>query len=126
MNRILNKTRTMKKEHKSIYRDPIMQIFYLDQYKISLSKKITDKLEVQKGDWINLEVINKKLIIKKSPENVGYKITVNESKAVSFRSKSFMIAVNNYLDFLKIKGTSHIFEVDLETMKITFLRARFR
>ena len=116
----------MKKEHKSIYRDPIMQIFYLDQYKISLSKKITDKLEVQKGDWINLEVINKKLIINKSPQNVGYKITVNESKAVSFRSKSFMIAVNNYLDFLKIKGTSHIFEVDLETMGIVFLRARFR
>jgi hypothetical protein len=37
-----------------------------------------------------------------------------------------MIAVNNYLDFLKIKGTSHIFEVDLETMGIVFLRARFR
>jgi ABC-type lipoprotein release transport system permease subunit len=122
----IKKQINMKKEHKSIYREPIMQIFYLDQYKISLSKKITDKLEVQKGDWINLEVINKKLIIKKSPENVGYKITVNESKAVSFRSKSFMIAVNNYLDFLKIKGTSHIFEVDLETMKITFLRSRFR
>ena len=120
---IIFKRLKMKKEQKSLYREPVMQV-HLDHYKFSISKKITDKLGVAKGDWVNLEVINKKLIIKKSPQNVGYKITVNESKSVGMRSKSLMIAMDNYLRFMKIKGDSYLFKVDLETMAIEFLRVR--
>ena len=111
------------KRPKSLYTEPIIQVF-LDMYKVAISEVICQKLDVKVGDWINLENKNGKIFIFKSKDNQGFNINRNDSKSFDFRAKKFMTALDDTIHFLKNEGTSYIFDVNLETMEITFNRAR--
>jgi len=111
------------KRPKSLYTEPIIQVF-LDMYKVAISEVVCQKLGVKVGDWINLENKNGKIYLIKDAWSRGCRINRNDSKSFDFRAKRFMTALDDTIHFLKNEGTSYIFDVNLETMEITFNRAR--
>jgi hypothetical protein len=111
------------KRPKSLYTDPIIQVF-LDMYKVSISEVVCQKLNVKVGDCVSLHWQYGKIFIFKSEDNQGCRINRNDAKSFNFRAKRFMTALDDTIHFLKNEGTSYIFDVNLETMEITFNRSR--
>lgn len=110
----------MIKKQNSLYSEPIIQIL-LENYKICISEKIGS---FNVGERVDLKVIKGRIYLVDCLDDEGYKFAKNESKSVSFRSKRFMIEMNEHFNFLKINGTSYLFEVNEKTNEIAFLRAR--
>jgi bifunctional DNA-binding transcriptional regulator/antitoxin component of YhaV-PrlF toxin-antitoxin module len=114
----------MKQQKTSMYSNPVIQIFIKDHYRVSISNVITEKLGIKIGERINLESKEDKIYLAKSKDSAGFKLSKKEVKSIGFRSKKFMFLLDDTIHFLKNEGTSYIFDVDLETMEITFNRAR--
>jgi bifunctional DNA-binding transcriptional regulator/antitoxin component of YhaV-PrlF toxin-antitoxin module len=114
----------MKQQKTSMYSNPVIQIFIKDHYRVSISKLITEKLGVKIGDRINIESKEDKIYLAKSKDSAGFKLSKKEVKSIGFRSKKFMFLLDDMLYFLKIDGSSYLFDVDIETFEIRFFKAR--
>ena len=88
--------------------------------KIKISKTIIDHLGLKKGDKITFVYKDGKAYIEKSWEFSGFKIHVLSTRIFYFISKETLINFDDTFHFLKSKNKGFDFDVNLETLEVTF------